>query len=56
MIIKEKRKADIFVSNVDPLFLYKDLIKLESNVFKYKKKYARHSMGLFVLFFGTKKI
>ncbi len=51
----KKREADIFVSNIDPLYLYKNLIKLESRIFKYKKKYARHSMGLFVLFFGTRK-
>ena len=50
-----KREADIFVSNIDPLYLYKNLIKLENKIFKYKKNFARHSMGLFVLFFGTKK-
>ena len=52
----KKRKADIFISNLDPLYLYKKIIyKSNSLSLKYKKKYARHSMGLFVLFFGTKK-
>ena len=52
-----ERKADIFISNLDPLYLYKNLIKTESNlILKYKKNYAKHSMGLFVLFFGTKKL
>ncbi len=50
------RKADIFISNLDPLHLYKKIIYKNNNFsLKYKKKYARHSMGLFVLFFGTKK-
>ncbi len=52
----KKRKADIFISNLDPLYLYKKILKKENNIIlKYKKKYAKHSMGLFVLFFGTKK-
>ena len=51
----KERKADIFISNTDPLYLYKHLIKSEDKMLKYKKKHAKHSMGLFVLFFGTKK-
>ena len=50
-----KKNADLFISNIDPLHLYKNLIKSENILLKYKKKYVRHSMGLFVLFFGTKK-
>ncbi|MBF96214.1 MAG: Phytoene desaturase (lycopene-forming) [Alphaproteobacteria bacterium MarineAlpha9_Bin4] len=52
----KKREADVYISNMDPLYLYKNVIKLENKrIFKYKKKYAKHSMGLFVLFFGTNK-
>ena len=52
----KERKADIYISNLDPLYLYKNLInKNENFILKYKKQFARHSMGLFVLFFGTKK-
>ena len=52
----KERKADIYISNLDPLYLYKNLInKNENFILKYKKKFARHSMGLFVLFFGTKR-
>ncbi len=50
------KQADIFVSNIDPLYLYKNMINKKSSfILNYKKKYAKHSMGLFVLFFGTKK-
>ena len=52
----KERKADIYISNLDPLYLYKNLInKNENFILKYKKQFARHSMGLFVLFFGTKR-
>ncbi len=51
----KERNAEIFISNTDPLYLYKNLIKSEDKLLKYKKKFAKHSMGLFVLFFGTKK-
>ncbi len=51
------RKADLYVSNIDPLYLYKNLINSSRNVQSYLKvKLAKNSMGLFVLFFGTKKI
>lgn len=50
------KKADIFVSNMDPLYLYNNLIKKKSNpIIFYKKSFSKTSMGLFVLFFGTKK-
>ena len=51
-----KREADIYVSNTDPIYLYKYLIKNKNNmIFNLKQNRIRHSMGLFVLFFGTKK-
>ena len=51
----KERKADYYISNIDPLYLYNNLIKPKNSfLLRYKKKYARYSMGLFVLFFGTK--
>ena len=51
-----KNRADIYVSNIDPMYLYKNLIKTDKSFsINIKTKLARHSMGLFVLFFGTKK-
>ncbi len=50
------KKADLYVSNMDPLHLYKNIINRPLKASNYlKTKFARHSMGLFVLFFGTKK-
>ena len=50
------KKADLYVSNIDPLHLYNCLISNSYNTSTFlKKKLARTSMGLFVLFFGTKK-
>jgi phytoene desaturase len=48
--------ADIVISNADPItvnnkFLNEQKISLHN---RFLKKYAKHSMGLFVLFFGTK--
>jgi phytoene desaturase len=48
--------ADIVISNADPItvntiFLNKQKISLHN---RFLQKYAKHSMGLFVLFFGTK--
>ena len=50
--------ADKVVCNADPPAVYDNLIdKLKSNaVFKWKKKRMEYSMGLFVYYFGTKKI
>jgi len=50
-------EADIIVSNADPIqvnseFLKKSKISWHNQLLK---KYAKHSMGLFVLFFGSKK-
>ena len=49
--------ADIIISNTDAAFLYKNLIKKkhQSISSKLKVKFARYSMGLFVLYFGTSK-
>ncbi len=49
------KKADFYVSNLDPLYLYNNLIdrKFKTSIF-FKKKFSKISMGLFVLFFGTK--
>ena len=52
----KEKSADYYISNMDPLHLYNNLITSEKSILlKYKKKFSRHSMGLFVLFFGTKK-
>ena len=47
--------CDKLVSNVDPKFLYKDLVPASQQSFsaKLKTRYASLSMGLFVLHFGT---
>jgi len=53
----ETLKADWVVSNADPAHLYKDLLP-EQDVnwmAKFKARHWRKSMGLFVLFFGTKR-
>ena len=53
----ENLKADIFVSNCDPTYFYKDMSsgsKLNIQT-KTKLKTAKYSMGLFVLYFGTTK-
>jgi phytoene desaturase len=49
-------KSDIYISNTDPLYLYNNLLKRKINTSIYlKKNFTQISMGLFVLFFGTKK-
>ena len=47
--------AEIVVSNVDPLFLYRKLLDSSehSRFFRFKERKMQQSMGLFVLFFGT---
>jgi phytoene desaturase len=51
----ELLEADIIVSNADPAFLYKHMIKPKDQAIsaRIKSKYAKFSMGLFVLYFGT---
>lgn len=48
--------GDIFISNMDPVFLYKNLLKNDlSFTNKIKTNKSELSMGLFVLYFGTKR-
>jgi phytoene desaturase len=49
-------KADYLITNADPIYTNTNLIehKRISLHNKFVKKTAKHSMGLFVLFFGTK--
>lgn len=46
-------KADQYVSNLDPLHLYGELMRPAPMVSRVKQKLAKTSMGLFVLYFGT---
>ena len=51
----EQYCGDIFISNMDPVFLYKNLLNNElSLTSKIKANKSELSMGLFVLYFGTK--
>ena len=46
--------CDHLISNMDPTFLYKNLLKGKSNpIARIRSSIAKQSMGLFVLFFGT---
>jgi phytoene desaturase len=48
--------CDHVISNIDPLYLYKRLLNNEANFLaKLRTKIAKPSMGLFVLYFGSKK-
>lgn len=49
--------ADLIVSNVDPAHLYGHMIprSVQSTASKLKLRHARYSMGLFVLYFGTRR-
>lgn len=51
----ERIPVDIVISNIDPTYLYKNLIAAEKQALsaKIKTKYCSMSMGLFVLYFGT---
>ncbi|MDC3348969.1 phytoene desaturase family protein [Candidatus Pelagibacter sp.] len=51
--------ADIVICNADPPGVYEKLLDRNSNnsfLFNWKKKRMEYSMGLFVYYFGTKKI
>ena len=51
--------ADNVICNADPPAVYEKLLDEKSNnsfLFKWKKKRMEYSMGLFVYYFGTKKI
>ena len=54
----EEIMADNVVCNADPPAVYDKLLdeKNYSKIFKWKKKRMEYSMGLFVYYFGTKKI
>jgi phytoene desaturase len=49
--------ADVVVSNVDPVHLYRHMLDKDHQAMsaRLKQRHARLSMGLFVLFFGTDK-
>jgi phytoene desaturase len=49
--------ADIVVSNADPSHLYGEMVdhRDQTLMVKMKRRLAKHSMGLFVLFFGTRR-
>ena len=49
--------AEVVVSNVDPVHLYREMVPKSSQRLsaRFKEKRAKFSMGLFVLFFGTRK-
>ena len=51
-------KADNVICNADPPAVYEKLLdnKITSPIFKWKKKRMEYSMGLFVYYFGTKKV
>jgi phytoene desaturase len=53
----EVLEADIVVSNVDPVHLYRHMLDENHQALsaRLKQRHARLSMGLFVLFFGTDK-
>jgi phytoene desaturase len=50
-------KCDVVISNADPAHLYSELLPTEAvkASAKIKVRHAKKSMGLFVLFFGTRK-
>jgi len=51
----ETLPADLVVSNIDPLHLYKNVIEedRQNKFLRLKRRRMKQSMGLFVLFFGT---
>jgi len=49
-------EADIVVSNADPSFVYENILKIKPKKIFNKKSILKHSMGLFVFYFSTKKI
>lgn len=53
---EHEMNADYFVSNLDPLFLYQQLIPKKHQFLsaQLKTKRTKVSMGLFVIYFGTK--
>ncbi len=53
----ERRPADLVVSNVDPMHLYANMIPSDDQTpaVRMKRRYSKFSMGLFVLYFGSRK-
>ena len=49
-------EADIVVSNADPSFFYESILNIKPKKIFNKKSLLKHSMGLFVFYFSTKKI
>lgn len=52
-----KIRSDVIVSNADPAYLYQNMIDCENVAIssKIKLKVAHYSMGLFVIYFGTRR-
>ena len=55
---KEEINADNIICNADPPAVYEKLLnsKKTNLIFSWKKKRMEYSMGLFVYYFGTKKV
>ena len=55
---RKEIKADYVVCNADPPAVYDKLLNQVKNnkVFNWKRKRMEYSMGLFVYYFGTKKV
>ena len=55
---KKKISADNVICNADPPAVYEKLLSQNkfSSFFRWKKKRMEYSMGLFVYYFGTKKV
>ncbi len=53
----QQRAADVVVSNADPAHLYRDMLPdhVQSYSAKLKRRFSKFSMGLFVLYFGTRR-
>jgi phytoene desaturase len=53
----ERLSADIVISNADPVYLYRAMLPQEAVALsaRIKTRYAEQSMGLFVLYFGTRR-
>ncbi len=49
--------ADLVVSNADPAHLYRSMISPteQTRTVRLKQRFSKYSMGLFVLYFGTRK-
>jgi len=58
--IKNQKEIDVdnVICNADPPAVYEELLdnKKSNFIFKWKKKRMEYSMGLFVYYFGTKKV